>query len=150
MIARLGWAAAFVALAIAQAVALDMPLPVPAVTIYPGDTIRDTMLMERDFAETAVTSAMIDSRHALVGKVARRTLLPGKAIPVGAVEEARIVANGTQVKIVFEEQGLTITSYAAALQNGRVGDLVKVRNLDSGLTVSGTVMSDGSIRVSGG
>lgn len=150
MILRCLAAAAVALAASAPALAVDMPLPVPAVTIYPGDVIRDNMLIERDFAETATSSAMVDSRNALIGKVARRTLLPGKAIPVGAVEDARVVSNGSQVKVVFEEQGLTITTYAAALQNGRVGDLVKVRNLDSGLTVSGTVLSDGSIRVSGG
>jgi flagella basal body P-ring formation protein FlgA len=54
------------------------------------------------------------------------------------------------VRIVFQEGGLVITTYAAALQNGRVGDLVRVRNLDSGVTVSGTVLPDGSVRVSGG
>jgi len=34
------------------------------------------------------------------------------------------------------------------LQPGAAGDLVKVRNIDSGKIFSGTVMADGSIRVS--
>jgi flagella basal body P-ring formation protein FlgA len=34
-----------------------------------------------------------------------------------------------------------------ALQPGAAGDLVKVRNVDSGKIFSGTVMADGTIRV---
>ena len=33
------------------------------------------------------------------------------------------------------------------LQPGSAGDLVKVRNLDSGAVFTGTVMADGTIRV---
>ena len=124
-------------------------MPVPNVTIYPGDTIRDGMISERVLGDEAASSAFADDRGAVVGKVARRTLLPGKPIPSGAVEDPRVVANGAQVRIVFQEGGLVITSYAAALQSGRVGDLVRVRNLDTGVTVSGTVLPDGSVRVSG-
>ena len=46
------------------------------------------------------------------------------------------------------EGGLTITTYAAALQAGGVGDLIKVRNPESGIVVTGTVQPDGSVRVS--
>jgi flagellar basal body P-ring formation protein FlgA len=38
----------------------------------------------------------------------------------------------------------------AALQDGSIGDVVKVRNDDGGVTVSGAVQPDGSVRVSGG
>ena len=37
-----------------------------------------------------------------------------------------------------------------ALQDGAVGDVIKVRNSDSGVTVSGAVQPDGTVRVSGG
>ena len=33
------------------------------------------------------------------------------------------------------------------LQPGAAGDLVKVRNIDSGKILSGTVMADGTVRV---
>jgi flagella basal body P-ring formation protein FlgA len=36
------------------------------------------------------------------------------------------------------------------LQDGAVGDVIKVRNSDSGVTVSGAVQPDGTVRVSGG
>jgi flagellar basal body P-ring formation protein FlgA len=38
----------------------------------------------------------------------------------------------------------------SALQDGSIGDIVRVRNDDSGVTVSGAVQPDGSVQVSGG
>jgi flagella basal body P-ring formation protein FlgA len=127
-------------------------LPVPNVTIYPGDTIRENWLVDRDFSSNpvAIRNGFIESRDALVGKIARRTLLPGVPISATAVTEPRLIVNGARVRIVFVEGGMTITTYGSALQAGGAGDIVSVRNLDSGLTISGVVQPDGSVSVSGG
>ena len=95
-------------------------LPVPAITIYPGDTIKDNWLVDREFSSSVVAarSSLVDSRAMLVGKTARRTLLPGAPIPWNAVADPKLVINGAKVRIVFEEDGLSITTYGAALQSG--------------------------------
>jgi flagella basal body P-ring formation protein FlgA len=49
--------------------------------------------------------------------------------------------------VVFEHGGLTITTNALALQNGGLGDVVSLRNLDSGAIIKGTVASNGSIQL---
>ncbi len=59
------------------------------------------------------------------------------------------MTNGAKVRVVFEQDGLVIETYAAALQAGGVGEVISVRNLDSGLTISGTIQADGSVRVGG-
>jgi flagella basal body P-ring formation protein FlgA len=146
------WRAAFPALlllAAAPAVAADVTVPVPTIILYPGDVIRDGMLKDVSIAvDPAFADNLVTDRAEIVGKVARRTLLPGKPIPMIGVTSPKVVANGAQVKLVFEEGGLTITTYAAALQAGGVGDLIKVRNPESGIVVTGTVQPDGSVRVS--
>jgi flagellar basal body P-ring formation protein FlgA len=48
---------------------------------------------------------------------------------------------------VFEWGGLVITTNALALQNGGLGDVVSLRNIDSGAVIRGTVASDGSVRL---
>jgi flagellar basal body P-ring formation protein FlgA len=129
--------------------AADLTLPVPTIVIYPGDLIRDSVLVDREFSlDPLANGGVIANRAVLIGKIARRTLLPGKPIPTIGVTDPKVVANGAQVKVVFEEGGLTITTYATALQAGGVGDIVKVRNPESGLVVSETVQPDGSVRVS--
>ena len=125
-------------------------LPVPSVIIYPGDTIKEAFLVDHDFtSDPPVQGSMIDSHAALVGKLARRTLLPGMPIPLNAVGDPNAVTNGAKVRVVFEQDGLIIETYAAALQSGSVGQVISVRNLDSGLTIAGTIQPDGSVRVGG-
>ena len=121
--------------------------PVPSVTIYPGDVIRDQMITDADFPDAVASSAYASSRAMLIGKVARRTLLPGQSIPANAVGEPKLVTVGAMVRLVYEEDGLRITTYASALQGGAAGDLISVRNLESGITISGIIGPDGSIHV---
>jgi flagella basal body P-ring formation protein FlgA len=86
----------------------------------------------------------------VIGKMARRTLLPGTAIPLAGVDVPRLVVNGAQVDLVYIDGGLSISAVGMALQDGAAGDSVKVRNDDSGVTVTGVVQPDGAVRVSGG
>ena len=135
----------------AQSWAEDRQIPVARMTIYPGDRLYDGLLEERRFSYEAVPEGVaVKSKAQIIGKVAKRTLLPGRPISPIAVDNPKIVVIGAQVKIVFTEAGLEISAYGMAMQAGAVGDLIRVRNLDSGLMVSGRVLFDGSVRVSEG
>lgn len=134
-------------LAGAAARATELMLPVPTVTIYPGDTIRENLLRLQAYPETfRARTAVIDAPMAVAGRTARRMLLPGEPIPVNAVDDPRLVSRGTPTQIVFEENGLFITAVGAPLQNGGLGDVIRVRNTDTNRIVLGTVMADGRIR----
>ena len=125
-------------------------LPVPQVTIYPGDPLDPELLVDRTFPVGLIGNmAVIEDRARLAGKVAKRTLLPGYPIPANSVEEPDIVTAGIPVQIVYRNAGLTITALASPLQAGGVGDVISVRNLESGLTLHGVVQADGTVRVGG-
>ncbi|WP_026015266.1 flagellar basal body P-ring formation chaperone FlgA [Chelatococcus sp. GW1] len=134
--------------AFAPALALADMLPVPAATIRPGDVITESMLTERAFPPgyTARFATVEDARQ-VIGKSARRVLLPGNPIPYNAVSEPEIVKRGVAARLVFEAEGLVITALATPLQSAGAGEFIRVRNVDSGLIVSGIVQPDGSIRV---
>ena len=141
------WSAFWAAAALAQ----EPSAPTPKSVIYPGDVIRDDMLADRP--EGGVRDGggpFVDDRALIVGKVARLTLLPGHAIPFAAVSNRKVVANGAEVKLIYAEGDLLIVTTGAALQDGSIGDVVRVRNSDSGVTVSGAVQPDGSVKVGGG
>jgi flagellar basal body P-ring formation protein FlgA len=122
----------------------------PKAVIYPGDLILDEMLVDVPDATRDGSGPFVNSRSLIVGKAARLTLLPGHAIPFSGVSNRKLVSNGAEVKLVFSEGDLIITTTGSALQDGSIGDIVKVRNDDSGVTVSGAVQPDGSVQVSGG
>ena len=126
-------------------------MPVASRTIYPRDVIVADMLDERAVAlRNGTAGAYVENKADIIGKVARQTLLKGALIPAYAVEAAKLVTNGGQVRIVFRANGLVIVAYGAAMQDGTAGELVRVRNSDSGLIISGTVQADGSILVGEG
>lgn len=126
--------------------AASIQLPVPRLTIHPGDEITQQNLIERRFPQlTTQQFSVITDRNQLIGMVARRTLLPGKPVPVNAVSVQRLVERGQQGRLIFHEQGLFIVMQVEVLQSGGDGDLVRVRNMDSGVVVSGTVQRDGTI-----
>lgn len=122
-------------------------MPVPSITIYPGETIKETVLVEREFPRSAERMPVVQDMRALVGKVARRTLLPGQLVPQNAVEDAKLVLRGETTQIVFQADGLVISTLVSPLESGGAGDQVRARNLDSGLVVVGTVQEDGTLRV---
>jgi flagellar basal body P-ring formation protein FlgA len=119
--------------------------PVPVLTIYPHEIIRADMVEERELAyRLAGAGAFVEDSGKLIGKAARVTLLPGKPIPVNAIEEPRIVRMGAQVRIVFSRDGVTIIGIGIALEAGGRGERIRVRNADSS---SGAVKDDGSVEV---
>ena len=121
---------------------------IPNRVIYPGETIDLAALKEVTLKPGKVIPPAVAFRAPeLEGKVAKRTLLPGRYIPATAVREAWLVEQGASVQVTFVSGPLTISATAVTLQPGAAGDFVKVRNIDSGKVVSGTVMADGSIRV---
>ena len=122
---------------------------IPNRVIYPGETIEPAALKQVTLIPGKhKPDAMATRADELDGKVAKRTLLPGRYIPVAAIREAWLVEQGSAVQVFFIAGALSISATAVTLQPGAAGDLVKVRNIDSGKIFSGTVMADGSIRVS--
>lgn len=148
LIAR-GVAVALLGLAFAgAAVGGEVRLPVAAVTIHPGEVINQEMLTQRAFAPNLLGVALfVEGQPGLLGRMARRTLLPGQPIPVNAVEEPWAVLRGAAVKIIVEDNGLSIVAYGSALQSGAAGSLIPVRNVDTGVIIRGIVEADGSVKV---
>lgn len=123
-------------------------VPVPRAVIYPGDLISNEALEDRELQfANGVNRLWHTSRSELVGKIARRTLLPGQAIPITAVKAPDLVLAGKQVVLVFASGHLTISGRGIAMQAGARGSSISVQNLDSNSVVRGIVSADGTVWV---
>lgn len=117
--------------------------------IYPGEIVTADSLEEVPLRrQLRNPGSVVRQLQQLEGKVARRTLLPGRMIGVNSVREAYLVEPGTPVQVLFVHDALQISISAVPLQNGAAGDMIRVRNIDTGAVFTGTVMADGTIRVS--
>lgn len=142
-----GWAILMAASLACEQANAQTNVVVPAVTVYPRETIRADMLEMREGNARLAGAEIATDLSQIVGKISRTTLLPGRPIALSALEAPRIVAVGARVRIVFRESGVAIVALGVALQPGGEGEIIRVRNLDSQIVVTGIVRRDGSIDV---
>lgn len=120
---------------------------VPQRTIYPGEELFAELLREVEVTNPNLRGGYAEVTDEVLGKVTTRTLLPGRTIPVAALREAWVVERGKSVPMIFNANGLTITAVGMPLENAAIGDFIRVRNIETGVIISGTVAENGSIQV---
>lgn len=134
----------------AVSAARRIAIPVPSVAIAAGQVISDDMLSDRDVPDSVGLDAKFHTnRAALAGMTARKPLAPGRAIALAAVKPTDLVVPGQPVTLIYVAPGLEITGRAMPLQPGKRGDVVQVRNLDSGRVVQGVVKDAGAVQIRG-
>ncbi len=79
--------------------------------------------------------------------VARVKLLPGTVVLRRHVEVPFAVKRGQLVRIVAEKNGIYVETTGRALQNGRVGDIIRVKNIYSKKVIEGKVKDDETVVV---
>lgn len=120
---------------------------VPTEIIYPGETVSAHQLEEVPITNPNLAGGFAGSIPEVVGMISKRTLLPGRTIPVSGLREPFAVKRGSNLRLTFTIGSMTISAAGSPLQDASIGDVIKVRNLDSGVIVSGTVMADGTVQV---
>ncbi|WP_206455313.1 flagellar basal body P-ring formation chaperone FlgA [Aurantimonas marina] len=133
-----------------QSLAAELELPVPAAVVYPGQSVADRGVAYKAYiVKDEKLPLYVIEDEMLAGQVARRTLLPGKPILLSDLKTPDLVRAGAAVTLVFREGGLVITGLGTALRSAAEGEVVRVRNADSGVIVSGIVEANGSVRIRG-
>ena len=121
---------------------------VPRMVIYPGDVISDDSVVERRVARKIGGQKLFgESREDVIGKVARRTLLRGEAIVPSSLRELSVITQGRTYPMIYKSDILMITGTGVPLQSAAGGQLVNVRNPDTGAIVKARVRDDGSLVV---
>ena len=132
-----------------RAFAAEIDLPVPSAVIYPGQIILDRGMGTAKFSiPGAKLGSYVVEEAMLTDKIAKRTLLPNQPILLSDLKSPDLVRAGVPTPMVYREGGVFISSLGTPLASAAEGEKIRVRNIDSGLTISGVVAADGSIGVS--
>lgn len=116
--------------------------------VYPGqplDGIGTVQLVLRRALPASAGVARTASD--LSGKVASRTILPNKPIPLSYLREPYLVEAGKPVRVVYRQGAIQIELTGQALGAGSAGDVVRVRNASSGVTLTGVVSGPAEVMV---
>ncbi len=123
-------------------------IPVAAVTIYPGEVITPAMVRMRKVPRRYFAlGGFLRERGQIVGKMARRTLVRGRPFAPNALQEPYAVRAGKAVRVIVRSGGLFISALGTALDSAVAGEVVAVRNVDTGRTVYGVARKGGIVIV---
>jgi flagella basal body P-ring formation protein FlgA len=81
------------------------------------------------------------------GLTARRPLSTGELLKQDMLNENFLVQSGETVRLSMESGTFRVAILAHALQNGRLGDRIKVRNTDSNRAITVVVTGRGEVKV---
>ncbi|MDO5621235.1 MAG: flagellar basal body P-ring formation chaperone FlgA [Paracoccus sp. (in: a-proteobacteria)] len=116
----------------ASALTVAQTLPAGSI-IAAGDLIADTPGENPD---------------AMIGMQARVTLYQGRPVLAGQLRAPQLVQRNKLVPVLWQRGGLSITTEARALEPGAEGDRIRLMNLDTKTTITGTVAANGTVIVS--
>lgn len=121
-----------------------------AETVVATRTIRPQQVLTD--ADVKLDPASIAGAHDkvadVVGQEARVAIYPGRAVMRGTLGRPALVDRNQVVELIFDRNGLVITTEGRALARGGVGERIRVMNLSSRTTLFGTVAPNGSVIVS--
>ena len=111
-----------------------------------------TIISEADLgwvtmASEHITPDMITSPTALLGRELRRDIQENKPLRARDIMQPRLVMRGNLVTMLVETPALRITSQGRALQDGGIGDTVRITNTQSKKVVEGTVTGQGTVKI---
>lgn len=137
------------ALRLALIAALVVPGPAAGESVVAVRVIRaQTIVAPGDIAVRAerIDGALRDPADA-IGKETRVNIYAGRPIRAADLAPPAIVARNDVVVLNYHHAGLMIATEGRALDRAGVGQRIRVLNLNSRATVTGTVMIDGSVSV---
>jgi len=116
--------------------------------IYPGQVVPADAVVETRLRKPLNPGLeVVRDAEALIGMVAAKTILPKRLIAPSAVREAYAIEAGQPTTVYYRDGTLIIAMDGVALQSANIGKPIRVRNAQSGRTIAGIVMPDGTVTV---
>ncbi|MEZ5359442.1 MAG: flagellar basal body P-ring formation chaperone FlgA [Candidatus Zixiibacteriota bacterium] len=120
---------------------------VPVHQIRRHESLTPDMFAVKKIDVTSITETLVSDTEVLAGCRAAQNLMPDRAFGANRIEKIPDVENGRQITIIGNAGYLEIQVRGIALQQGYIGDNIKVKNIDSNKIVYGTVTAPGVVEV---
>jgi flagella basal body P-ring formation protein FlgA len=126
----------------------------PKTVVVPKRLIQRGMVIESDMVEeitppagVVLDNSMLQSVRDAVAAESVRDLSAGQPLRVSDIRRAILVKQGQLVTLtVGDKAGFLITVRVEALQDGRMGEQVKLKNTESGRQISGVVTGPSMVK----
>ncbi len=124
-------------------------LEVPVLTrrIAPGEIIVDADIAWMTVARDRLGADAVTDLAALVGHTPRRAVAPNQPVRTRDIRTPVVVAKGGFVTIALKTSSMALTAQGRALEDGGLGEVIRVVNTASGRMVEATVAGNGLVTV---
>jgi flagella basal body P-ring formation protein FlgA len=94
-----------------------------------------------------LNAAFITEPGEIMGKITKRSFSPGDPLTRDSFEKPFLVKNGDTVNLRLERNGLVVSSLARAEQDGRLDQVIRVRNLEFSSVLKAKVTGRGQVEI---
>ncbi len=112
-----------------------------------GDIIKDDDIEYISVEKRKIVRNTILEPEQLIGKQAKKNIDINKVVKIYDVGRAIAVKKKSLITIVYKTKMINLEAQGKALESGGIGDVIKVENLNSKVTVSATIIDIGKVQV---
>lgn len=125
-------------------------IPVFNRNVMPGETIQQSDLAWIKYPTNRLNGRSILSSSELVGMTVRRPARTDKPITASDIVAPVAIAKGDAVTMVVRTRAMVLTAAGRALENGGIGDTIRILNPKSRQTVDAKIIRTGQVEVLSG
>lgn len=122
-------------------------IPVLSRRLRRDDVIGATDIIWIEVPDDNRAAAYVRDAEALVGMSLSRGAIPGRPIQLGSLAPPLVVTRNDTVTMLLQHGALSVTARGRAMEDGAVGDHIRVANVDSSRIVDARVIGPGTVSV---
>jgi flagella basal body P-ring formation protein FlgA len=124
-----------------------MSIPVLATNMATGERFEPQSLTTTEIDASKVYVSTIQDAAQLAGMQSVRPLRAGEPINRLHIKPATDVTRNTIVALIYRKPGMELVGNGQALEDGRIGQTIRVLNPESRATLVGTVVATNQVEV---
>jgi flagella basal body P-ring formation protein FlgA len=112
-----------------------------------GEVLRDGDVAIEKRPKTEFQDDNLRDLASAIGLELRQTMRPGQALRGSDLNKPQLVKRGEPVMLLYEVPGIVLTARGKAEDNGAIGDVVNVTNIQTKRIIQGIVTGPGQVKV---
>jgi flagella basal body P-ring formation protein FlgA len=125
----------------------SVSIPVLARPMGRGDVITEADIQWIDVRDEVIRRDIVTTARQLIGQEPRYQLRSGAPVRTVEVQKPVIVAKNSSVTMIVRSKFMSLTAQGRAIEDGSIGDVIRVTNVQSKQTVDAKVEGPGQVSV---
>ncbi len=124
---------------------IGQKVPVLARNISKGQQITQEDIELKSFPKEKILSSDISDVNDIIGKTTTKNLTRGMMVAEEDIRSPIVVSKNSTVSAIYRSNNIEVKALAVALDDGGEGDIIRLKNFDSGKNFKAVVQADGTV-----